>query len=148
MKEFITAAKDDIGVVNEDEAITFKHDGREVTFYQPSTGQVAIMMAMSGRDMKGKEAGTFINLFFGMMEEDTARYFESRLMDRTDSFDLDSEGGIFDIWTELSEEWSARPTKEPADFQPPQRATGKRSTAPTRAKGSTSSRSRSTASSR
>jgi hypothetical protein len=147
MKEFVTAAKDGFGEVDDEDAIVFKHDDREVTFFKPATGQMAIMMAMAGRDMGSKEAGQFINLFFSLMDDDTSRYFESRLMDRKDPFDLDSEGGIFDIWYELGEEWSARPTKKPADYQPPRRATGKPSTAPTRAKVSTSSKRRSTASS-
>ena len=147
MREFIASAKDTIGEVDEDDVITFEHHGREVTFFQPSTGQQAMMLSMGGRDMNLKAAGVFIQLFFEMMDDETQRYFQSRLMDRKDAFDINSDGGIFDIWEALVEEWSARPTKEPSDYQPPRRATGKTSTGSTRVRASTSSRSRSTGSS-
>lgn len=148
MREFTTAVVEEGLEVDEEDVTTFKHDGREVTFYRPGTGQEALMLSMSQRDMEAKDAASFINLFFSLMDSDTYKYFEKRLMDRNDPFDLDSEGGIFDLFIGLSEEWSGRPTKEPSDYQPPQQATGKKSTASTRAKASTSSSSRSRASSR
>jgi hypothetical protein len=149
VKEFITAAADSIGNVVEEDAVEFKHDGRVVKFYKPTTGQASIMMTMGGRDMDAQQAGVFIQLFLELMDEDTRRYFTGRLLDRNDPFsNLKSEGGLFDIWETLMEEWSARPTKQPSDYRPSRRSTGKSSTASTRAKASTSSRSRSTASSR
>lgn len=147
MREFFTAAKDDIGEVNEDDKITFKHDETEVTFYKPSNGQFALMLSMGSRKMDMRQVGNFIALLVELGDNETQRYLQSRLMDRDDPFDLDSEGGLFDLWEALVEEWSARPTKGPSDFAPPRRSTGKGSTARTRAGGSTSSRSRSTASS-
>lgn len=148
MKEFITAAQDDLGEVDENDVITFKHDGREVVFFVPSTGQQAIMLAMGGRDMDTKAAGTFIHLFFEMMDAPTQRYFNTRLMDRDDKgFDLDTEGGVFDIFEHLTEQWSGKAKKQPADFQKSQSTTGRESTASTRVRASTSSRSRSRASS-
>ena len=147
MKEFVTAARDTLGEVDEKSALTFKHDDKEVTFYEPSDGQLALMMAMGRRDMDAKTAGTFISLFFEMMEPETQRYFENRLLDRHDTFNLSGEGGILDIFQYLGEEWGARPTKRPSDYQKSQRSTGRASTGSTRAKASTSSRSRSRASS-
>lgn len=147
MREFVTAAKDTIGEVDEDDAIVFKHDNREITFFQPSSGQQAMMLSMGGREMDLKAAGVFIQLFFEMADDDTQRYLQTRLMDRKDTFDLNSDGGIFDLWEALTEEWSARPTKEPSDFQSPRRATGKASTGSSRVRASTSSRSRSAGSS-
>lgn len=148
MKEFYTAAKDTIGEGSEDDLIVFLHDGEEVTFYQPSSGQLAIMLSIvEGTKLDPKNAGAFIQLFFEMMDDETQRYFRGRLMDRKDTFDLDSEGGMFEIFNHLSEEWSARPTKQPSDYQQSQRATGRKSTATTRVKASTSSGSRSRVSS-
>jgi hypothetical protein len=147
VKDFITAAKDDLGEVNEEDVISFKHDDREVVFFVPSTGQQAIMLSMGGRDMDPKVAGTFIHLFFEMMDDDTQRYFNTRLMDRNDPFDLDTEGGVFDIFDEITKEWSGKAKKRPSDFQKSQSTTGRASTGRTRARASTSSRSRSTASS-
>lgn len=143
MKEFITAARDSIGDINEDDKIVFMHDGKEVTFFKPSPGQAAIMLTMGGREMDAQQAGYFIQLFLELMDNDTKRYFTSRLLDRNDPFsDLTSEGGLFDIWEELTKEWSARPTKQPSDYQPPRRSAGRKSTASSRGTASTSSRSR------
>lgn len=148
MKEFYTAAKDTLGDVDEEDLITFKHDEKEVSFYQPSAGQLAIMMNVVNSSRRDPQiAGSFIQLFFSMMEDETLVYFQSRLMDRKDPFDLDGEGGLFEIFEGLTEEWSARPTKQPSDFQPARRATGPKSTGTTRVKASTSSTSRSRASS-
>lgn len=148
MKEFITAAQEDLGEVDENDIIAFKHDGRDVTFFVPSTGQQAIMLSMGGRDMGTKAAGTFISLFFEMMDDDTQRYFQTRLMDREDkAFDLDTEGGVFDLFEYITEQWSGKAKKQPSDYQKPQSTTGRASTASTRVRASTSSRSRSRASS-
>lgn len=148
MREFYTAVKDDLGEVDESDQIRFLHDGTEVVFNKPSNGQMALMLSMGGRKTGTTEmAGNFIALFIELADKETQRYLQSRLLDRNDTFDLDGPGGIFDIWEGLTEEWSGHPTKQPSDYQPPRRATGRSSTAPSRAKGSTSSRSRSTASS-
>jgi hypothetical protein len=147
MKEFVTAAADTLGEVDEESKITFRHDGRDITFFEPSTGQQAIMLAMGGRAMNTKTMGMFIQLFFEMAEDDTARYLQSRLLDRNDTFDIQGEGGMFDLFEALTEEWSARPTREPSDSPSPRRANGRASTGTTRAKASTSSGSRSRASS-
>ena len=148
MKEFITAVADDLGEVDENDVIEFKHDGREVRFFVPSTGQQAIMLSMARRDMDTTAAGTFISLFFEMMDDETQRYFQTRLMDRNDKgFDLDTEGGVFDIFDELKKEWSGKAKKRPSDFQKSQSTTGPASTGRTRARASTSSRTRSRASS-
>jgi hypothetical protein len=148
MKEFVTAAKDGIERRVEEKPISFLHDDTEVTFYEPSPGQAVLLLGMNPRTMDMRDARTFLALFFNLMDDDTRDYFEDRLMDRTDPFELDSEGGIADIFEYLSEEWSGKATKQPSDFQQSQSATGRASTASTRAKASTSSRSRSRASSR
>jgi len=147
MKEFLTAAKDTLGEVDEESKITFKHDGRDITFFEPSTGQQAIMLSMGGRTMDVKTMGTFIQLFFEMADNDTARYLQGRLLDREDTFDVGGEGGIFDLFEAITEEWSARPTREPSDSRSQRRATGRASTASSRVKASTSSGSRTRASS-
>lgn len=149
MREFFTAAKDQLGEVevDPDSQVTFKHDGTEVTFNKPSNGQFALMLSMGNRKMDMAQIGNFIALLIELGDHATQRYLQGRLLDRDDKFDIESEGGIFDLWEALVEEWSARPTRQPSDYQPPRRSTGNGSTARTRAKASTSSRSRSTASS-
>lgn len=132
MREFFTVAKDDIGVVDESKQVRMMHDGTEIVFNEPSSGQLAIMLAMGGRKMSMQAAGNFIALFIELADRETQRYLEQRLLDSEDNFGLDEPGGIFDLWEALTEEWSARPTKQPLDYQPPRRATGNSSTAPTR----------------
>lgn len=137
-----------MGKVDKTQVITTKHDGTEVKFYEPDTGSLAVMMMIANQKMTVQNMGTFIEFIFNLMDEDTQVYFRQRLMDPADAFELNGEGGLMDIFKALTEEWSARPTKEPSDYRPAQRATGRASTASTQAKGSTSSRSRSAASSR
>ena len=144
MREFTTAAKFEIE--EEDEPLVFIHDGREVRFYEPSAGQLAIMATLS-TSKEHQAVRQLMTLFFSVMDDETHEYFESRLMDRKDTFDLDTEGGVLDIYEFLMEEWSGKPSKQPSDYQPPRKSTGRSSTGSTRAKASTSSRSRSTASS-
>lgn len=148
MREFVAAASKSAVEVDESDYIDFVHEGTEVRFYQPGTGQLAYMLAMVTGKMDVQAAGGFINLMFNMMDAETASYFRERLLDRTDGFELDGENGLLEIFEGLTEEWSARPTKEPSDFQPPQQVTGKKSTATTRVRASTSSNSRSRATSR
>jgi len=148
MREFFTAAQENEVEVDPEDVVTFKHDDREVTFYKPTAAQFAILSSASVNSSEFEAAGTYLALFFEMAEEDTARYFRSRLFDRNDPFDIDSEGGIQDIMMALIEEWSARPTKQPSDYQPPRSTTGKSSTATSSAKASTSSSTRRRASSR
>lgn len=150
MKDFIATAEKQEKKKGRDEknAITFKHHGTDVKFYKPGEGKIILLLAMARRDMDKKAAGTFISLFFEMMDEETQRYFENRLMDDEDDFSLGSEGGIFDIWEELAKEWSDNPTQERSGSQKSRSRTGTSSTGSTRAKGSTSTSSRSRASSR
>jgi hypothetical protein len=151
MKEFVTVAGPDFGKVDKSKQIQVKHDGKVVTFYQPEPGQAAVMLTMMGEpeELEPEQVATFIELFFSLMDKETARHFRTRLMDRNDPFEFDVEGGVVDLFVYVSEQWApSRPSKKPSDFQPPQRVTGKSSTAASRVKASTSSPSRSRASSR
>lgn len=147
MKEFVTAAKNaKTKPRNEDDAIEFLHNGTVVKFYKPNDAQQAMMLAMGGRSMTLKAAGTFIQLFIELGDRDTQRYFQDLMLDAESGFDLQEEGGLFDLWEYITEQWSGKASKQPSDYQSPRRATGRASTGSTRAKGSTSSRSRGTSS--
>lgn len=148
MKEFVTAAKPTTGKVDKTSIIDTKHDGNDVRFYEPDPGSLAVMAMVSNQKMTVANMGVFIEFIFNCMAPDTQLYFRQRLMDPDDAFGLDGDGGLMDIFKSLTEEWSARPTKSPSGSQPARRATGRASTGATRAKGSTSSISRSRASSR
>lgn len=148
MKEFVTAVKPKVGKLDKTSPIIMKHDGKEVKFYEPDPGSIAIMAMIAGQKMNVQNMGTFLEFIFNCMDEETQLYFRRRLMDMDDSFGFDGEGGLMEVWKALTEEWSARPTKQPSDFRPARRATGRASTATTRAKAPTSSKSRSAGSSR
>jgi hypothetical protein len=148
VKEFVTAAKPTAGKVDKSSVIETKHDGRDVRFYEPDSGSLAIMAMVANQKMTVANMGIFIEFIFNCMDEPTGAYFKQRLMDPDDPFELDGAGGLMDIFKALTEEWSARPTKSPSGSQPARRSTGRASTGATRAKGSTSSVSRSRASSR
>lgn len=140
MKEFVTAVKSEDET---EEGFTFKHNGREVTFYAPSDGQKTMMLAMGGRDMSQEAVGHFIHLWINLGDDETQRYFQDLLLNRKSGFDINSEGGIFDIWEWLVEEWSGKDSQKPSDSRASRRATGAKSTDTTPVRASTSSRSRS-----
>lgn len=147
MREFSTAAREQFQP-EDAEFFEVALDGREMKMYHPGSGQAAIMSTMIRGNTTPKDAANFISLFFAMFDDEDQTYLQDRLMDRKDPFDIDSEGGMFDIFEALLEDVSAsRPPVEPTDFQPPRKSTGRGSTASTRAKGRTSSTSRSRASS-
>lgn len=150
MREFTTAAvKEGENLQSERNSVQFLHDGQEVTFYEPSSAQMAIMTTVrASRDIGLNEVRTLMGFFFGMMDEETYEYFQARMMDPMDPLsDIEAEGGMIDILDYLTEEWSGKALKEPSDYQQSPKQTGRSSTGSTRAKASTSSRSRSTASS-
>lgn len=156
MKEFLTQAisPQEQKKVDDEGKIAFKHDGRDVVFFMPGAGQLAALLQLSAAvKAKGEDNVdpqvliAYIETFFGLMDRETQQHFRTRLLDRTDAFDLTTPGGVSDILNYVVEQWSGgRPTKKPSGSQPSRRATGKGSTGTTRAKASTSSTSRSRAS--
>jgi hypothetical protein len=148
VKEFVTAAKPTAGKVDKTSIIDTKHDGRDVRFYEPDPGSLAVMAMVANQKMTVANMGIFIEFIFNCMAPETQVYFKQRLMDPEDAFGLDGAGGLMDIFKSLTEEWSARPTKSPSGSAPARRSTGRASTGATRAKASTSSTSRSRGSSR
>lgn len=146
MKEFTTAVRSEEDA-EDDVSLSFLHDGREVHFYEPSPGQLAIMSTLSSNSKDREGIRTLISFFFSVMDEETRDYFYDRLMDRNDSFDIDADGGVLDLFEYMMEEWSGKATKQPSDYRQPRSRTGTSSTAKSPAKASTSSRSRSRASS-
>lgn len=144
MKEFIKAVENEDADVETGEATTFPHWGTDVTFYQPSNGQQLMMLAMGGRGMSKESAGRFIQLFIELGDKDTQQYFHDLMMDRRSGFELSTEGGLFDVWEALMEEWSGKDSAKPSASRKSPSATGSASTVTTRRKASTSSASRST----
>lgn len=128
MKEFNSAAE---AVVNETEApdgLKFKIDGVECTAHHPQPGQLAILMASTGR--RASEADMIagiINFFASTLDKSSYRYVEDRLLDYEDPFGLEQ---VQDILEWLVEEWTGRPIKLPSGSTPSPGSTGDVSTEP------------------
>lgn len=137
MREFTTAINAD-QPGEDDESFGFpiesKVDDYLVTFQPPSSGQIAMLFAISGARFI-EQAGTFINFFFSILPDENAKnHFRARLFDSEDPF---GPTAISHIVRGLMEEWSANPTEsEPtsSDSPPP---VGARSTARRRSGAST-----------
>jgi hypothetical protein len=147
MQDFIKAVEDDETTEEElEDGTSFEHWGTPVTFYQPSDGQMLMMLAMYSRSMSDDAAGRFVQLFLELGDRDTKQYFEDLMMDRRSGFDLKSSGGLFDVWDNLQKEWTGKKSKKPSGSPKSASATGAGSTGTSRRRASASSRSRSTAS--
>lgn len=130
MREFVTAVTAEssrLDHATEDDAqpVTYRVDGREVTFYPPSTSQLVMIVATEGAETNEMIAN-YINFFFGLLDPKDVAYFRKRLFSRTDDFGIVQ---IRDISSALIEEWSANPTQQPSDSSDSPQSTGRRSTA-------------------
>jgi hypothetical protein len=141
MQEFITAVREhDEG---EEDLYEFKVDDREMFARPMSAGQLAMLSAMRP-NLSVQTMGRMLNTFLNVFEEEDAIYFEDRLLDRNDDFELDN---FMEIVNGYITYFSGKGSKQPSDFQQSAKSSGRASTARSRAKGSTSSASRSRASS-
>lgn len=129
MKEFSTAISEAERQDDEDNAMEFSVDGTLCRAYRPSDGQLAFLMASTGRHSSDSEqiAG-LINFFVAVLDDDSHNYVVSRLLDRRDPFGLEQVQAIME-W--MVEEWSGRPTKSPSVSTPSPPNTGRSSTAKT-----------------
>lgn len=125
IKEFITAAR----VAEEGDApeTVFKVDGIECTAYKPEDGQLAILMATTGRhsNLHEKIAGV-INFFVATLDEKSHHHLVDRLLDRKDPFGIEE---VTDIMKNLVEEWTGHPT-ESSSGSPQSRSSGGRKSTP------------------
>lgn len=143
MREFVTAveALEDEGQ-EEETPNEFSLDGVLCKFYKPVDGQVAVLMASTGRHSSEQEqVAAFINFFVGVLDDQTHQYIVAKLLDRKDRFGL---AEVQQITEHMMEVWSGNPTQSfSASTQSP-KSVGRKSTRTTSK--STSSASRSTGS--
>lgn len=142
MQEFTTAVREQDEAENED-LYEFKVDGREMSARPMSSGQLAMLASMRA-NFSVKTMGRMLNTFLNVFEEDDAIYFEDRIIDRDDDFEL---ADFMEIVNGYITYFSGKESKQPSDFQQSSKSSGRASTARSRAKASTSSPSRSRASS-
>ncbi len=115
MKQFSTAARraqreeqDQSGL----EPIHFEFDEQELVANPPGDGQFAMLMAsMVDYATNTQTVAAAINFVFSLLDDDSRRYVQRRLMNPKDVF-----GGedIMDMVQFFVEEWTANPTREPS----------------------------------
>jgi hypothetical protein len=137
-----TTAVHEAAARTEDETFHYTLDGKPLTVYLPTTAQLTMLLAATvdadEDEADPQSVATVIQAFMGMLDAKSQRLVRRRLLDVDDSFDLST---IVEIIKGLAEDVVARPTRSPSDFLPSRQATGTSSTASSRPKGSTRSRS-------
>ena len=129
MKEFTTAVNEAEKSEEDEGLVEFMVDGELCTAYRPSDGQLAFLMASTGRHSSTEEqiAG-IINFFVAVLDDDSHNYVVSKLLDRKDKFGIEQ---VQEIMEWLVSEWSGRPTKSPSGSTSSPPSTGRSSTRPT-----------------
>jgi hypothetical protein len=143
-KSFALAVAEANGQV--EDALPFQMEGDDTQLYAylPGEGQLVLLMGIVGGGQDAQStATTVLEIFWSLMEPDTARVLRRRLADRTDSFGV---GDVMNIVEWLVEEAAARPTQSSSASTPSRTTSGQRSTASARPRASTRSRSPRTAS--
>jgi len=122
IKEFTTAVTqhDD-----DDIPLLFKLDGHECRAYTPTDGQIAITMAAMGHQTNDmQKLAAVVNFFVAILDEETHRWVEGRLMGRDDPLGLEEIQEVI-MW--LVEEWTGRPTPSPSGSTRSQPSGGRKS---------------------
>lgn len=127
IKEFTTAARD--AEISPDEVMEFAVDGQTCRCFEPSPGQLAILLAsISSTQSWTHQVAGVINFFDAVLDDDSRTYITQRLLDRQDRFGIEEVQEIIE-W--MVEEWSARPTRSPSGSTPSPPKGGRKSTART-----------------
>lgn len=110
VKEFTTAVEK--SEQEEEAELEFAVDGVLCHGYFPGEGQLAYLLASTGRHSSAQEqiAG-LINFFVAVLDDESHQYVVNRLLDRRDEFGIDQVQKIME-W--MVGEWSGRPTKSPS----------------------------------
>lgn len=102
-------------------------EDRKITFLAPTTSHIVLMSSiLEGAKDEARRASIIINWFFSMLDDPLDRgYFETRLFDHKDPFDLVNITEVIDY---LMEQWSARPTQPSSTSSGSPKPGGKKST--------------------
>lgn len=118
MKEFITAvteADEEDKDVAYQQPIEFKVDGRVLTAYRPTSGQLTFMLAALGRGQSNDQRfASIINIFMASLRGEDRDYLEERLLERDPSKRI-RPNRLEEIFEYLIGEWFADPTQEQSD---------------------------------
>jgi hypothetical protein len=126
MREFVTAVKQAHEDDDAEDGMEFTVDGVTCKCYRPQDGQLAILMAATGRHSSEQEqVAGFINFFCATLDDESSSYIVSRLLDRKDPYGLDE---VQEVMEWMIEEWTGRPTKPSSGSTRSQRTGGRKST--------------------
>lgn len=104
----------------------FSINGVECTAYKPGDGQLAVLMAATGKHSSSQEnVAGIINFFASVLDDEANAYIVARLLNRRDKFGLEE---VQEIMSWMIEEWAGRPTKPSSGSTESQDSTGPRST--------------------
>lgn len=135
MKEFQTAVK---AAVAEEEDFGFDLEfiidkgveGRErkIVAHKPSDGQMTVLMAFVGDDLRSnaESVSAALTFFNSVLEIEDARYIRRRLLNMNDPFGANE---VIDILTYLMEEWSGKSGTSQGGSRASRRQNGRSSTA-------------------
>jgi len=126
VKEFTTAINEAEKKDDDEADLEFKVDGELVRAYKPSDGQLAFLMASTGRHSSPEEqiAG-IINFFVATLDDESHTFIVNKLLNRRDPFGIEQVQNIME-W--MIEEWSGRPTKSPSGSTRSRQSGGRKST--------------------
>lgn len=133
----VSEANDDL-----DEKLPFKMEGDDTQLYayRPTEGQLILLMGTMADDSDGAQsAATVLEVFWSLLDDDTAANLRRRLRDRRDTFGI---ADILNIIEWIVEETTARPTKSSLASVPSRATSGHLSTGGVPRKRSTRSPSR------
>jgi hypothetical protein len=127
MREFITAVEESES--EEEPALVFKVDGRELRAFKPTEGQFALLMMAMGRHVAQTEqfAGV-IDFFIQVLDAPSQQYVIDRMMSRTEIIPMSQ---IVEIMEWMIEEWGGRPFPSPSASTSSPPRSGRKSTART-----------------
>ncbi|MET0711941.1 MAG: hypothetical protein ABWZ30_05505 [Jiangellaceae bacterium] len=140
-KNFELAAAGAVG--DEDEAplpFTIADDETQLWAFRPTQGQMVLLLGAAGSSTSddSERAGQILDVFWELLDEDTARHLRGRLASRHDSFGMQD---ILNIMQWLAEEAAARPTRPSLASLPSRATSGRTSTGGVQRVRSTRSRS-------
>jgi hypothetical protein len=101
---------------------------RKMTAYKPSEGQMTVLMAYVGDDLRtnAESVAAALNFFNSVLDVGDARYLRRRLLDKDDPF---GPVEIIEILQWIMEEWSGKSGTSQGGSRASRRANGQRSTA-------------------
>jgi hypothetical protein len=128
MREFVTAVEAQDEELAE-KGTPFMVDGVECRCFRPKDGQVAVLMAQTGRHASDEQkVAAIINFFVGVLDDHSYQYLVDRLLDGRDNFGLVQ---VEQIMSWMIEEWSGHPIQRPSVSTGSRRPGGPNSTQPT-----------------